>query len=667
MRFYHPGDIPTPAELNFATEKLKEASEVHRGAKRERIALWIWRVLVLAALLLFAIRSANAQIPPLNFDTSGFLQVNCQVGCSASSGPSFGAAFPSTGVAIGFNSNTNTLASGQLDSGGNLKVNCASGCSGAADTTASGNLTAGGNTVSIAMAGVNSGSFTLPSGNTLVATLTPEASTDGGTTWTATYLRNANAGFWALTLAASSTVGAFNILVPGGASNIRIRVSAYTSGSATAVVVRGVSQPEAVLISTGTPTNAAPPYALQVGGTDGANLRALNTDNTGKANVNAIESGTWTVQPGNTANTTPWLVTVQQGGNAATVTASNALKVDGSAVTQPVSGTVSVNALPTGSNTIGKVDILGNTGATLDSAPAATAPTNVLQVGGTFTTSPTTLTSGQAGALELDSAQNLLVNLKTAIPTGGNVIGAVTQSGTWTVQPGNTANTTPWLVQGNLSNNGAAAGTNRIGALDGIAQTSYNNGTATTQGRDVAANYGTDGLLWTAQLPAMRPASYTASSKFAASSTTDNTCMPGNASNTVLVTELRVSGIQTTAGILNAEIIKRSTADTAGTSANITAVPDDSNYAAAVSQPVSFTSTGPSVGTAVGDIDNAEIGFMATGTASPNDIYIANWRQKPIVLRGTAQEICVNMGNAAVTGGTMTVTWKWIETTTITP
>jgi uncharacterized protein YwbE len=39
-----------------------------------------------------------------------------------------------------------------------------------------------------------------------------------------------------------------------------------------------------------------------------------------------------------------------------------------------------------------------------------------------------------------------LVALDAALPTGANVVGAVTQSGTWTVQPGNTANTTPWLA-----------------------------------------------------------------------------------------------------------------------------------------------------------------------------------------------------------------------------
>lgn len=39
-----------------------------------------------------------------------------------------------------------------------------------------------------------------------------------------------------------------------------------------------------------------------------------------------------------------------------------------------------------------------------------------------------------------------LIGLDASLPTGANVIGAVTQSGTWTVQPGNTANTTRWLV-----------------------------------------------------------------------------------------------------------------------------------------------------------------------------------------------------------------------------
>lgn len=116
------------------------------------------------------------------------------------------------------------------------------------------------------------------------------------------------------------------------------------------------------------------------------------------SSVTATQSGTWTVQPGNTANTTAWKVdgsavtqpvsgtvsanatqtgtwTVQPGNTANTT----AWKVDGSAVTQPVSGTLSLNALPTGSNVIGTVNTIpktscGNTlagGSTLAAVPTS--------------------------------------------------------------------------------------------------------------------------------------------------------------------------------------------------------------------------------------------------------------------------------------------------------
>ena len=40
----------------------------------------------------------------------------------------------------------------------------------------------------------------------------------------------------------------------------------------------------------------------------------IASDNTAFT-VNAAQSGTWTVQPGNTANTTPWLFAIDQTGN----------------------------------------------------------------------------------------------------------------------------------------------------------------------------------------------------------------------------------------------------------------------------------------------------------------------------------------------------------------
>lgn len=111
--------------------------------------------------------------------------------------------------------------------------------------------------------------------------------------------------------------------------------------------------------------------------------------------VAATQSGTWTVQPGNTANTTPWLATINQGGNSATVTASNALKVDGSAVTQPVSGTVTANA-GTGTFTVGQATA-SNLNAQVQgpAASGASKSGNPVQVGGVFNTTQPTVTTGQ--------------------------------------------------------------------------------------------------------------------------------------------------------------------------------------------------------------------------------------------------------------------------------
>lgn len=169
----------------------------------------------------------------------------------------------------------------------------------------------------------------------------------------------------------------------------------------------------------------------------------------------------------------------------------------------------------------------------------------------------------------------------------------------------------------------------------------------------------------TAQLP-VYPASYSASASFAGSSTTDIACLPGNATNSVQVTEVRLSGIQTTAGIVAVEVAKRSTAGSGGTSAAMTATPDDSKYPAAISAPLSYTGTGPTVGTLVGDLDNVEVGILAAATASANDIYISpdSWRIKPVVLRGTGEKVCLNLGGA-LTGGTLKVTFRWYEVPTL--
>jgi len=101
--------------------------------------------------------------------------------------------------------------------------------------------------------------------------------------------------------------------------------------------------------------------------------------------VAATQSGTWTVQPGNTANTTPWLVTIQQGGNPAQVTASGELKVVGTGLTDSVA-------------------ITSQTGS---------------MVGGYAETTPTAVTSGDFAFLSVDPVTRSLRTWSQAASTGG--------------------------------------------------------------------------------------------------------------------------------------------------------------------------------------------------------------------------------------------------------
>jgi hypothetical protein len=112
--------------------------------------------------------------------------------------------------------------------------------------------------------------------------------------------------------------------------------------------------PATVDVNYGTPTSSTIRNAamLGVGSTAVSNSNPVPISDAGgvitvDGTVAATQSGTWTVQPGNTANTTPWLMTINQGGNSATVDAGGALKVDASGSTQPISGTVTVSNLPT--------------------------------------------------------------------------------------------------------------------------------------------------------------------------------------------------------------------------------------------------------------------------------------------------------------------------------
>lgn len=127
------------------------------------------------------------------------------------------------------------------------------------------------------------------------------------------------------------------------------------------------------------------PFPVQLRGSDGTDrsnalpVTLTSTTITGTAAV--TQSGTWTVQPGNTANTTAW-------------------KVDGSAVTQPVSGTVTANA---GSGTL--------------AVSLASVPSHAVTNAGTFATQ--SASSGDVAHDAVDSGNPVKVGFKATTALSG--------------------------------------------------------------------------------------------------------------------------------------------------------------------------------------------------------------------------------------------------------
>jgi len=114
---------------------------------------------------------------------------------------------------------------------------------------------------------------------------------------------------------------------------------------------------------------------------------------------------------------------ITQFGGSNVVTGTGA---SGSGIPRVTVSNDSTVGLVAGSATVGKVDVLGNAGAIMDFAGQnASSPANALLTGCQFNTSPTTITSTNSSPVQCDNAGNTLVNLKTAIPAGTNVIGKI--------------------------------------------------------------------------------------------------------------------------------------------------------------------------------------------------------------------------------------------------
>src|SRR2546430_3029532 len=173
----------------------------------------------------------------LTVSTAG-LAVNVTAGTDSAIGnPTYGRV--TTGVPAYTNNTYNALS---LDTSGNLRVAGSFSAGAPADTVGMTTaLNGNGVTASVATAGQNGCVVTFAAGS-LVGTVIPVVSLDGGTTWTNTeFITGASISGPVGSLTNPSN-NRYSIIFPGSVTNCGVQVSAYTSGTVDATVRAVASQ-----------------------------------------------------------------------------------------------------------------------------------------------------------------------------------------------------------------------------------------------------------------------------------------------------------------------------------------------------------------------------------------------------------------------------------------
>lgn len=137
----------------------------------------------------------------------------------------------------------------------------------------------------------------------------------------------------------------------------------------------------------------------------------------------------------------------------------------------------------------------------------------------------------------------------------------------------------------------------------------------------------------------------------------------GSASKTLRILRIGFSATQTTAAAVNVSLLKRSTANTAGTSAAANRVPHDSTDAAASGTVLNYTAN-PTAGTLVGILRAVRAFIPTASLAAASQYYEFNFADRPEkapVLRGTSEVLALNLGGVTVAGGAWTCFVTWTE------
>jgi hypothetical protein len=154
-----------------------------------------------------------------------------------------------------------------------------------------------------------------------------------------------------------------------------------------------------------------------------------------------------------------------------------------------------------------------------------------------------------------------------------------------------------------------------------------------------------------------------------AGGTTDVAGIAGSATKQVRVLRFAVSGRATAANQIDVALVKRSSADTAGssTAATLAAVPHDATDAAATAAVTTYTGSNvnPTLGTSVGVVRAQQSNVSAAGSggaATPVEFDFGSVNDKSIVLNSASEGLYLNFGGAVLPAGlVLNIFVEWSE------
>lgn len=561
-------------------------------------------------------------------DAAGVLQVSSGGGGGGGTSSNFAAAFPTAGSAIGVKDSAGVnmtflkvnASNGLVVDGSAVTQPVSQGTAGAVtagwpfingelgDTT--GTFTNGTQTTSITTGGSIDGYDTATisiNGTYGTATAVFEGSDDGGTTWYGIQGARSNAGVVEGGYTSLTNTSQVWFVSTQGFDALRVRSTAVTSGT---VNVRISISSSPTVSSTIAQLSAGTAVIGVVGNTQGSTTSGQSGP--------LIQGAVTTAAPAYSNTQTSPL----------SLTTAGALRHDFSSV----NGTTALTG--TGVSGAGAIRVTVSS----DSSLAANQSSNVAQINGVtpLMGNGVTGTGSMRVTLASDTTSNtnaLLFTIGTAATSAGKAEDAASASAD-----------TGIFALGVRADAPVAAGTTN--ANGDYSQVSVNKWGAvqTVPMQHTARSY-----------------AGSVSALASVASATDIATITGNASTTVYVTRITISATQTTGGQVRVDLVKRSAANTAGSSASITAIPLDATDAAASATLLSYTAN-PTPGAAVGTVKTALIAVGGT-TSTTSDVQVFDFgiNGKPLTLSGTAQVLAVNLAGVTVTGGSFYVTFEWYE------